>query len=55
MPFREGLIAGRGQILWIVLLALSSALILHFDLAHPPHATTVAPAPAQPSLPPVTD
>lgn len=32
MRFRDGLIAARGQILWILLLAASSAAILHAEL-----------------------
>lgn len=35
MRFREGLIAARAHILWIVLLALASAAILHMEDAAP--------------------
>lgn len=36
MQFRNGLIAARGQILWILLLALSSAAILDADIGLTP-------------------
>lgn len=44
MTLREGLIAARGQILWILLLLLSSVWILQAEPdAPPPPATDEAP------------
>lgn len=44
MRFRDGLVTARGQILWIVLLALSSAFILRAALpAEQASATSAQP------------
>ena len=45
MSFRNGLIAARGQILWILLLALSSVAILRTDLDLTPSRPLLEAAP----------
>lgn len=43
MRFRDGLIAARGQILWIVLLMVSSVAILELDRGPAPETVATAP------------
>lgn len=45
MSLRNGLIAARGQILWILLLALSSVAILRADLDAGPARPTAEATP----------
>ncbi len=45
MRFRDGLVVARGQVLWILLLVLSSVVILRAELVPdaPPAGATAAP------------
>ena len=45
MRFRDGLLAARGHIIWIFLLALSSALILKLEAAAPQEAAALSATP----------